>query len=468
MPVAVGPRVSLPPSRPTRRLQHGALQITLVAVASLGAPGAWAGPLALSQEQAVARALERHPAIEAAARAVDVADARQSEVEAAWLPRLKAEASYMLVGPLQELTIDTGIQPPGSPAPISIQKELGSLHNASGGATLAWRALDFGVRIVQAQAAEALARAERAQGEAQKAEIAYAVRAAYLGARFFHEMESVTSRSLAVAEDELRDRTLQRKAGIGSDLDLARIEMRVAELRAQQTRARQERGRLLTALRLLVGAEPRAELTLSDDLRRLGTASVPGARSTADSPARQRMAALAEAADLEGDRLWWQYWPTVDLVGTVKYQYPKNYFETDTGGMAYSAGAVWSWTIFDGDLIRRQRVGAEAKAAQLRAQDRAIDQDIQRKQAEADAQVATAEAASESAARTKAAAETYLRAAKASLDAGSGTALEVRQATDAVDQAELAALKAYFDAALARAAALLAQGRALAKEEARP
>ena len=447
-----------------------ALPLALLAATTLVASTARAAPLTLSQEQAVERTLERHPAIEAAARAVDVADARQSEVESAWLPRLKADASYMLIGPLQELTIDTGITPPGQTAPISIQKELGSIHNASVGVTLTWRALDFGVRIVQAQAAEALARAERAQGEAQKAEIAYAVRAAYLGARFFQEMEAVTSGSLTVAEAELRDRTLQRKAGIGSDLDVARIEMRAAELRAQQTRAHQERARAITTLRLLIGADPRTELVLSDDLRKLGTSPVPPVGPTDDSPARQRIAALAEAAELDSDRLWWQYWPTIDLVGNVKYQYPKNYFETDVGGPAYSAGAVWSWNIFDGDLIRRQRVEAEAKAAQLRAQDRAVGEDIERKQAEAEAQVRTAEAATESAASTKAAAETYLRAAKAGLEAGSGTALEVRQASDSVDQAELTALRAYFDAALARAAALLAQGkaRALARQEGRP
>jgi outer membrane protein TolC len=220
-------------------------------------------------------------------------------------------------------------------------------------------------------------------------------------------------------------------------------------------------------LHLLIGADPKTELTLTDDLRKLGTAPAPKPGRTEDSPARQRLAALAEAAELDGDRLWWQYWPTIDLVGTVKYQYPKNYFETDKGGIAYNAGAVLTWTIFDGDLIRRQLGETEAKAAQLRAQDRAIDEDIQRKQAEAKAQVLTAEAASESATRTKAAAETYLRAAKASRDAGSGTALELRQAEDSVDQADFGLLKAYFDAALARAAALLAVGRTRPAEAAR-
>jgi len=57
----------------------------------------------------------------------------------------------------------------------------------------------------------------------------------------------------------------------------------------------------------------------------------------------------------------------------------------------------------------------------------------------------------------------YLRAARTSHRAGTGTALEVRKAEEALDQAELAEIKAYFDAALARAALLLAQGVAVRK-----
>lgn len=433
----------------------------------LGAPAAEAAPRSLSQEQAVDVALERHPALEAATRAIEVAEARESQTESAWLPRVKAEASYLLMGPVQSLTIDTGLTPPGSTAPIVISREMGSLHNAGFGASVAWRALDFGNRLVRTEAAAALVRAEQAQGEQQRAEIAYAVRAAYLAARFFQEMEATTGRSLEVAKQTERNATLQRSAGLGSDLEVARAKMRAAELDAQHTRAGQERARAEATLRLLLGLGPDAPVALSDDLRRLGMAPLPPRGPSSDSPTQQRLGALAEAAELESERLFWEWWPTIDVVGSVKYQYPKNYFENDAWGGVYSAGAVWTWNVFDGDLVRRQRAEADARAAQLRAQARAADEDAERKLAEARAQQRTAEAAAASAQRTREAAQTYLRAAEASRAAGAGTDLEIDEARDSVDQAELGELKAYFEAALAHASLLLAQGKAKASEQVR-
>jgi outer membrane protein len=368
----------------------------------------------------------------------------------------------MLMGPVQSLhmEVDPGI--PGI-APISIDNQLGSLHNASVGVTVAWRAFDFGARDVRTAAARAMVAASRAEAAERAAQIAYATRAAYLAALFFEEMARVTAGSLTVARAEQREHRLRKKAGVGNDLDVARADIRVAELAARQSRAVQERGRAVITLRILLGLKPGADLRLTDSLKQLGSAPVTARARPRLHPSRLRLRALERASRLEVKRLGRSWWPTIDLVGQVKYQYPKNYFENDVAGLFYSVGVMVSWNVFDGDLIRRQKQAAEHQASQVKALARANDEEISRKLSDAGAQVRIAATAVQSARRTLRAAEVYLRAARVSRKSGLATALEVRKAEETADQARLGELKAYFDGALARAAHLLAQGLAASR-----
>jgi outer membrane protein TolC len=364
----------------------------------------------------------------------------------------------MLQGPVQELEIDTGITPPGSPGPLVVRREVGSLHNFSAGVSAAWRVFEFGASWVRTEAAEALERAAEAQADEQAEQIAYAVRAAYLAARFFQEVEAVTDKSLTLAGDELRQEEARRSAGLGSDLDLARVQMRVAELEAQLAQATQERERTLGTLRLLLGYAPNAPIELTDDLAGLGSASVPNGVDRQAHPLSRQVAAMHEAAEREHTRLGRTYFPTLDVMGSVKYQYPESPFANDQGGVLYSAGVLLTWNILDGDMIRRKRGEAEAQMGELGARALAADEEIDRQLTDARAKMRTAEAAVVTAERLLETADLYLKAADAALDAGAGTDLEKRKASERADQAQLALLKAYFDGALARADYLSAAG----------
>jgi len=255
-----------------------------------------------------------------------------------------------------------------------------------------------------------------------------------------------------------RDR-LGMRLGFGFGLALARTEMRVAKLEAQLGRATEEKKRFHTTLRLLLDLKPTAQLSLTDDLESLGTQPTGGPLRPEQHPMKKKIAAQAAAVEHEHERLWRTYWPTIDIMGSVKYQYPKSPFDNEEGGMIYTAGAMLTWTVFDGDLIRRQRNETEAKLAALRAGNRAADTEIARGQADAEAQMRAAQADVQAADRTLEAAEVYHRAAEASLDAGTGTSLEVSQAADKMDQARLGLLKAYLDSARGRAAYLRAAGK---------
>jgi outer membrane protein TolC len=409
-------------------------------------------------------ATQGHPALEAAAHAVRAAEARTSQTRTAWIPRVKVEAGYMLVAPVQELVIeqDVPLPAPLGPQTISIERDIGSLHNFSAGVSAGWRVFEMGARLARTDAAEALERAAQVEAAEQTVQIAHAVRSAYQASRFAEEVETVTKSSLDVAQSEQRNEEIKRKAGIGNDLDLARVQMRVAKLDAQLHRAAEEKKRFHSTLRLLLSLKPTAQLVLTDDLKTLGIAATGGPLRPEQHPTTMKIAARAQAVEHEHERLWRTYWPTIDIMGSVKYQYPKSAFDTEEAGVIYTAGAFLTWTVFDGDLIRRKRNETEAKLAALKATSRAADTEIARKQADAEAQMRIAESDVEAAERTLEAAEVYHRAAQASLDAGTGTALEVSQAADKMDQARLGSLRAYLDSARGRAAYLLALGKTAA------
>jgi len=433
------------------------LAVTALLLASFPRP-AEARSHSLSQDQAVKRAVGRHPAVDATKLAARAAGARVSMAKTGWLPRVRVEGGYMLMGPVQSLHMEVD---PGHPGidPIVIDNDLGSLHNASVGVTVAWRAFDFGARDVRTAAARALVAASKAETAERKAQVAYAARAAYLAVLFFKEVEGVTARSLKVALADQREHRLRKKAGVGNDLDVARANIRVAELRAHQSRASQERGRALVTLRILLGLKAGTSLRLTDTLQKLGTAPAKPRARPRLHPTRLRLRALERASRLEVKRLGRSWWPTIDLVGQVKYQYPKNYFENDKAGLFYSLGVRLTWNVFDGDLIRRQRRQARFKESQVKALSRAAGEEISRKLSDAGAKVRIAASSVRSARRTLKAAHVYLKAARVSRRSGMTTALEVRKAEEKVDQASLGEIKAYFDGGLARAAQLLAQGK---------
>lgn len=464
----------------------GATRLTLLLVC---AGTLAAGPVrALTLDQAVAQALERHPALKAAAWAERGADARVAQAETAWLPRVGLDAGYRYSGPVPELVVETGITPPGAPEPLVIRREAGTEHNAHVAGQAGWRAWDFGARDARSDAAEAAAEATAAEARERAADVALGVRSAFLAVLLFDETSGVTERSLETARQELADAELRRTAGIGDDLGVASAASRVAEMEARLVDARQGRLRALDALRSLLGLPDGAPLevegTLADEVAAAAAAApgtAPGATAGAvdraagegggtaapgsaevapDHPQLARLEALERAAEHQRAAVSKSAWPTLDLFGRLAYQYPHTFFETDEAGLVWSAGVTIAWEVFDGGLRARQEDELDARAAELDALRQAASESIARDTVDARSRLASALAAADSAERSREAAEVYLRAARAALAAGTGTALDVRRAEEAVDRAHLAAVKARFDGAMARAALLRAEGRA--------
>ena len=416
---------------------------------------AQAEPMSLGQEQAVGRALDRHPAVAAAGHSTAGAKWRARQAETAWLPRVALEANYRYQGPLAELVVDTGVVVPGSFDPLVIEQRMGSAHNASAALKVGWRAFDFFARDAQISATRALARAAEAEGDERAAEIAYAVRATYLSALLYDKVEEITRRSLAVAEQALAEEIIRREAGIGDDVAVAGAQTRVAELEARLVDSGQAHKRAMTSLNLFLGVDTGSEIILTDELEVLGGAVGGSAKS---APQLRRLTALGAAVSDKRTGLSRQLWPTIDVFASFGYQYPETIFAAEGFGQAYAVGVALTWNIYDGDLRRRQGKELDARAAELAALRRAAAEDLSRKDADAESRAESAVAAATAARRSLAAAEVYLRAAQSSLAAGTGTTLDVRRAEEAVDKAGLALVRAHFEAALARAQKLRVLG----------
>ncbi|MCB9524523.1 MAG: TolC family protein [Myxococcales bacterium] len=423
--------------------------VWILSIALLPAPG-WG----LTVDEAVARALARHPATAAAQHGVAAAEARADRVGSAWLPRVSAVGQAVIRGPIPTLTIDTGLTPPGASAPLAIEREIGQRYTASGTLEVAWRALDFGERAAMADAAEAGVAASRADAAARAVELGWAVRQSYAAAAFFQDVVRVSVQAAQTAQKDVADAQARVAAGLGAPVDVAAAQSRLAERQAQLADGQAGVAQAHATLRLLLGLPADAPLTLDDGLEALAAAA-PGTPGAAPDALKARAGAAAKAAEAQAvDR---SFWPTLDLMGSAGVADPRTFVETEPG-FTWQAGARLTWPLFDGDQRRRHLRQLEAEAQALRAAADAADEGAARARAEADTRTAAAQAQLHTAQARVDAAQTWLTAAQAARDAGAATALDLERARDRLDGARVAVARARFDAARAQADRLKADG----------
>ena len=443
----------------------------LAAASSAGPEGG------LTMAAAVARALGRSPALAAQRAAARAAGARADQAATGWLPRASAEAYYRYVGPVPALSLDTGLTLPGQSQPMTITRDLGTPHQAGVSARVGWRAWDFGARDARTAAARALARTAQAQGDARAAEIAFAVRAAYLGAAFTQDVAALTRASQETAAAQLRDARAKRGAGLASDLAVAGAETRLTELDARLADADAARDLAAETLALLVqgpdvgGTAGGSGVRLAQGLKQAGARlrdavrAQAGAGSQGETPTLEALARTERGLALQARAVARAAWPTLDLFAQLAFQFPKTFVETDQAGIAYAAGVSLKWDLFDGGVRAAQRRELGAQRAQVVAQRQAVDEELVRRRAEVASHARAARDALAAAARREKAAAVYVRVARAARASGAGTDLEVRGAEAALDMARLATARARFDVAMAYAQTLRVAGVAVVQEE---
>lgn len=401
---------------------------------------------ALDMNAAVEAALARAPALKARGQNERAAEARVEAARSAYLPRVSFDASYLAHWPANNLPIELPALP--GVEPIS---DVDDIHHVQAGLSVGYRLFDLG-RGYRVEAAEAAHMAETAQTEVQRADLAFAVRATFLSGLYAKEVRAIAEASLGLAQQELRRVELRSAAGVAGDVAVAQSRVRVASLSAQQRRSESELVRYRAQLASLLGQPSLPPLT--GDLEAMG--GTIRTETEASHPELRRLAALERSSRSLATGRKRDFIPTVNLMGAAKLQYPRA-LKLELGPV-FEAGIALSWPLFDGFARSSEVEAYEAQASALAQLSEAQLEALNRSLIDVGARDRTAQAELQSAEETLVQTEVYLRVAKAALDAGAGTELDVHTAELGLDQARMAKKKALFQRALLRAEALRIHG----------
>jgi len=229
----------------------------LSSVAPMAAPSS-RNTYLLSMEQAEAKVVESSALLAAAEAEAQAATAQARSARAVQLPRLSFDASARYQSVVPE--IQTG---PAGALP------LGDNESFSYGPTAQWLLFDTGGTYRRWRAAQAVARAKRAEADAVRRSVILDVRMAYLSVQRAVEEQRLLTDAVRLSASQYKDITSRQKAGAGSRLD---------SLSSHQE--------LLARERQLVGAQ----VDLAIALRRLFRLTKTGASLNADLPAGEKAA----------------------------------------------------------------------------------------------------------------------------------------------------------------------------------
>ncbi|MBI5423143.1 MAG: TolC family protein [Opitutae bacterium] len=316
---------------------------------------------------------------------------------------------------------------------------------------------------------QAQERAQSAQLDAARLAFNAAVSDTLLGVRqqFYdvllaREVIAVREEALKVLENELAYARSRRDAGTGSDFDLLRAEVAVANARPGLIRARNSYKIAQEKLRTTLGATS----TPAGDLDVQGSLVVPArdvaladavSAARAHRPELQQQERLVQAADqaVAGARSGYQ--PTVSAVGGYAWSSPS--LTTTAGNLhGWSAGLQASWNIFDSKATAGKVTQARARAQQSRFA-------LEERQLAVELEVRTAHASLLEASEVRQASEQVVAQARESLrlaqtryQAGLSTQLDVLSAQSSLTEARSNLAQAQHDYAVALASLQRATG----------
>ena len=396
------------------------------------------GPRTVTWQQAWAIARKYNPRLDAAAAAVERAQAAARLARAAWLPALRAQGIYTrldddrILGERVLATKDAGNASLVLTAPLlDVQK---------------WR--DSG------RAKDAVAAARDRAADVQR-RLAQQLGASYLGVLLERRALEVTERAAATSLTQLEIAQARRAAGLGTRLEEVRAER---ELRDNLGRAAVGRAALAAAqeaLGAVTGAG--APLDAADNLSLPALPSVEAAlgevRGRADLAALAREAAIISAAVSDG---WVDYLPTLGLTAQPFLQRPAT---PNLPAQGWQAQLALVLPLYDGGARPAAQSDRRARLTQARA---ALAEALL--DAEAEIRASATALGHRQAALTEVEASARLAdesliLARTAFQEGAGTQVDLIEAERSARDAATAVAVATHDRDRARLALLLATGR---------
>ncbi|MBK8011760.1 MAG: TolC family protein [Deltaproteobacteria bacterium] len=311
--------------------------------------------------------------------------------------------------------------------------------------------------------AEALA---QQRVRAERADVRAVAQETYFNVLKAREMRNVTEQLVQALEEHLQQIRLIYDAGRATELDVSRVQSRVAAARVSLVQIRGAEDGAHLALATLLGIPSTTALELADMVDTKTPESLPGAaqlvaEAFASRPeiaiAKEGAAMATARVEVEGSALW----PQVSVRFGYNYERPnQRYFPVqDRFDGSWDISAIASWTAWDWGVTY---YGMKAAQAEASAAARNVDEarDAVRLDVERQRQGYTTAAAKITAARQAlSSAERAYDAAKILFDAGRAESLDVLDAATELTRARSDLVQSLADARVAWAYVQKAAGR---------
>jgi len=293
-----------------------------------------------------------------------------------------------------------------------------------------------------------------------------AVRQQFYGVLLDRELIGVQEEAITVLETELANARHRRDAGSGSDFDVLRAEVAVANARPALIRARNDYRVAQDRLRSTLGAAAPQEDRITD-LQVTGELALPVrsvalvdavTQARAQRPELQQQARLLSAAEQGVKSARSGYQPTVSAVAGYEVTKPSLVTSPRHSLDGWTAGVQASWNIFDGRATAGRVAQARSRVNQTEwsARELSLAVEVEVRRAHASLIEATELLASSEQVVTQA--RESLRLAQARFGAGTATQLDVLSAQSALTAARSNLAQAQHDYAVALATLQRATG----------
>lgn len=440
---------------------HGTwLLCALVFVLPRAAAGQATAAVVLTRAEAVARAADRHPQVDAAASREDAARERVAQARSGFRPQVAFSERFSTTNnPMwafgtrlnQERITRFDFDPQRLNDPDRIDNFASTL-------SMRWPLYDAGrIRYGFRQARDGAAAAERMLARTRQRAMADAA-VAYDGWLLARARLATLDQAIALAEAHRRMIADRHAAGFVVKSDLLRARVRLSDL--QQQRLAAESGVAVAAAHLnaAMGEGPETAYEPADQL--VAGEGIRGALADWTQTAlggRPEMAALERSeaiARTEIDKHRNAYLPRVSLFG----DYEVDTEDFDDGGSNYTVGAMLRLDLYSGGRDAARTREARAALAEVQARRRELETGIRVETHQAFLEAGSAWRRIDVARSAVEQAEAHLAIVAARYRSGLATVVELLDAETVLEQARLDRLQAVHDFRTARVRLRLAAG----------
>lgn len=314
------------------------------------------GPLSL--QDALKLALQYSVPLRRAREDQEIARGRRKEAWSEALPKASLTGQYDRLD--QEFTVD--FDGPGGEPPVNFTY----LDNYGVGLTVEQPLFRAGRAVAAIRAAQYYDLFTDETLRLAVQQTLFDATRAYYYAMLTREQVRVLEASLQLAEAQFRDVETKRKFGVASEFNVLRADVEVSNAKAQLIRARNDQDFAWSDLFRVLGVSQGSSVELTQTLERDSVVPLFGESRDLAFENRPEIAAAGLTVKLQEQRLKSlrsEYWPAFDAFYALRYAKPDpvNTFVYDWGS-TWSAGIVMRWNLFDG--MRREGILIQEKARQ--------------------------------------------------------------------------------------------------------